>query len=178
MRKTSKMSVARQTAYLAAFTAGAILFSYAETYLSAAVIPIPGVRLGLANIMILSVLCAFGLKQAILVSLARTLVVSLLFSSLTSAVFSICGSLLSILVMFLLYRCKIFSLYGISVAGAVMHNIGQLLAAAVVTGSFSIFSYTPYLMLCAVITGIVIALLTNTVLTALQKIWKNERPEW
>ena len=119
--------------------------------------PIPGIKLGLANIVTLLVLAMYGLKEGLLVSLLRVLFTSLLGGTLLSVGFflSLSGALLSTLVMALLFRyMPTLSIIGISMAGAVSHNIGQLLTASVLIQTGYIFYYLPILLLAGIPTGL------------------------
>lgn len=153
------LTAARKTAYLSAFCAVAIIFSYVEILIPVNVVPIPGFKLGFANIPILIVLISFSLKSALMVSITRTVVITLLFSNLTAAALSISGSVLSLICMWLLLKTKLFSIYGVSVFGATTHNIGQLIAAAILIKSSAVYYVLPYLMLLSILTGFIIALL-------------------
>ena len=153
----------KKTAYLGLFAAVAIIFGYVES-----LIPffagIPGMKLGLANLAVLFVLEKYHWKEAALVSLVRILIVGFLFGSGSSILYSLAGGALSLLVMVLLKRHTTFSLLGISVAGGVTHNIGQILVAIPVTQTVSLlYYYAPLLMVSGVITGLLIGVLTQEV---------------
>ena len=143
-------------AFLAAMTALAVLIGYVES-----LIPlnfgIPGIKIGLCNIVILTVLVLFSGKEAMLVSAARILVIGFLFGNLFSILYSLAGAILSILVMSFLLRSGRFGFLGISAAGGCMHNIGQLLIAKAVLPSLPLLWYTPVLMLAGIATGAVVA---------------------
>lgn len=149
-------SPSRRLAYLAALTALAILIGYVES-----LIPlnfgIPGIKIGLCNIVILIVLVLFSGKEALLVSAARILVIGFLFGNLFSIVYSLAGAVLSILVMSCLLRTGKFGFLGISAAGGCMHNIGQLLVAKAILPSLPLLWYTPVLMSAGIVTGAVVA---------------------
>lgn len=126
-------------------------------------IPVPGIKLGLANIVTLVTILIFGLKEAILVVILRTLLAQLLVGNLSTFLYSIIGGLLSAVIMYIVYNYfnKYFSLVGVSVFGSVAHNIGQLLVAALVINNFLIFSYFPILMLSAIAMGIFTGFASN-----------------
>jgi heptaprenyl diphosphate synthase len=135
-------------------------------------LPIPGVKLGLANIVTLFALSLYGLKEGMTVAVLRVLVGSLLGGLFLSPGFflALSGAILSTLVMaFLLRSTTCFSLVGISIAGAVGHNIGQLLAASVILQSRSVFYYLPYLLLAAFPTGLFTGLFLKSLLKRLEK---------
>lgn len=147
-------------------TALAAIFSYVE-----AMVPlgmgVPGIKLGLANVVIVFALYRMGPRFALLVSVARILVVSSLFGSLAIAMYSLAGGLLSLGVMTLLLRSRLFSVIGVSMAGGVFHNIGQLVVAAAVVETFQILYYFPVLLIAGMATGIIIGIIVKRVSRAL-----------
>lgn len=123
----------------------------------------PGVKLGLANIISLIALIYFGFKSALLVVVLRTFMAAFLSGRLYSFFYSGAGALLSILIMGLFY-CqfkKYFSVQGISILGAVAHNLGQIFVASILIETVSVFSYLPVLMVSGVITGYFIGFTVN-----------------
>lgn len=133
----------------------ALLLSFVEAVIPIAALPIPGFKLGLANIAIILTACRCSVADAAVVSLVRTLLTFLLFGSPTSFIFSIFGGFMVIAVLFLLKITKLtskFSFIGISVISATVHNIGQLIAAVILTGS-AVLSYTPALAAASLIYG-------------------------
>lgn len=139
-----------------------ILFGYVET-----LIPlnfgIPGIKLGLANIVILLLLYRYSWKEALPVTLARILVIGFMFGNMFSIVYSLAGALLSMLVMSLLIRSGRFRIIGISAAGGAAHNVGQILAAYAVTTTLPLFWYLPILMIAGTLTGILIGILVGLI---------------
>ena len=107
-------------------TALAMIFSYIESLIPIP-LPVPGVKLGIANIAIISVLYLLGSGQALLVNLLRITLTAVLFGNFNSFLFSMAGGMLSLLVMVLLKKSGHFSIVGVSVAGGVFHNVGQFL---------------------------------------------------
>lgn len=154
--------MSRKTAYLGLFSAIAIIFGYVES-----LIPVfagtPGIKLGLANLAVLFILQRYTWKEAALVSLVRILVIGFLFGNLFSIAYSLAGAVLSLTVMTLMKKYSGFSLSGISVAGGVTHNIGQLLVAILIVENFSLMYYAPVLLISGVITGLIIGILTTEV---------------
>ncbi len=132
----------------------------------------PGVKLGLSNIITLTVLIFLGFKDAFLVLLARILLSSVFAGGLSGFIYSISGGILSLLIMELTRRLgkEDVSVIGISVIGAVFHNIGQLLAAALVIKNVNIFVYFPILFLAAVGTGVFVGLTTKYLLGYLRTV--------
>ena len=127
----------RKTAYLGLFAAVAIIFGYVES-LVPVFTGIPGIKLGLANLAVLFILDRYSFKEAALVSVVRILVIGFMFGNLFSILYSLAGAALSLTVMDLLKKHSGFSLIGISVAGGVTHNIGQLIVAMIVVSNTSL----------------------------------------
>lgn len=152
----------QKTAYLGLFSAVAIIFGYVES-----LIPffagIPGIKLGLANLAVLFLLQKYSFKEAALVSAVRILVIGFMFGNLFSILYSLAGAALSLCVMSLLKKYSPFSLIGLSIAGGVSHNVGQLLIAMMIVSNTSLIYYAPALLISGVITGILIGLLTSEV---------------
>ena len=148
----------RKTAYLGLFAAVAIIFGYVES-LVPVFTGIPGIKLGLANLAVLFILDRYSFKEAALVSVVRILVIGFMFGNLFSILYSLAGAALSLTVMDLLKKHSGFSLIGISVAGGVTHNIGQLIVAMIV----SLMVYAPALLVSGVLAGILIGGLTKEV---------------
>ena len=153
----NKELTVRKMAILALFIALAILMGYVESLLPLN-FGIPGIKIGLCNIVILSVLLQFSWKEALMVSIARILVIGFLFGNLFSILYSLSGAVLSIAVMSLLLRSRRFGLLGISAAGGCMHNIGQLLTAKAVLPGLPLLWYTPVLILAGLATGALVAI--------------------
>jgi len=169
MRKIALKNT-RKPVLLALFTAQAIVLSIVESWLPIPV-GIPGVKLGLANIITLAVIIFFGFKEALAVVIVRTVLVSFFTGGPMVFLFSAAGGFLSTAVMAVLYRrmSKIFSIIGVSIAGAIMHNFGQLLVASFVMKEVSVLMYLPILMISGIIMGCFVGLCTNFLVKALKK---------
>ena len=150
-------------------TALAMIFSYIESLIPIP-LPVPGVKLGIANIAIISVLYLLGSGQALLVNLLRITLTAVLFGNFNSFLFSMAGGMLSLLVMVILKKSGHFSIVGVSVAGGVFHNIGQLIVAAVVVETFSVTYYFPVLLVAGLLTGLVIGIVAEMMLKRLVNI--------
>ncbi|MCR5182581.1 MAG: Gx transporter family protein [Clostridia bacterium] len=148
----------RLVAISAMFAALALIFSYIE-FLIPLPVPIPGIKLGLANLVILIAIVRMDFRHAFAINAARILLAGLLFSGVFGMIYSFAGGVLSIVVMYLLYRTGLFSLVGISMAGGVAHNLGQLLTACVLLQNTAILSYFPVLLFSGLISGIAIGFL-------------------
>ena len=152
-------------AVLAMLTAVAMILSYVESLLPQ--IGIPGVKMGLANIAVIFALFRFGWKEAAALSLVRVVLVSLLFGSVGAMLYSLAGAVLSLAVMALLRRIDRFSTVGISVAGGVAHNAGQILMAMLILQTKQLLGYLPVLAVSGiaggVLTGLAAALLIRRI---------------
>lgn len=137
-------------------------------------IPVPGVKLGLANIISLFTIIVFGYKEAIIVVLLRTLLGSLFGGGFSSFLYSLAGGLLSTTVMAFMYikHKNIFSIVTISTIGAISHNIGQLVVASIVISNAYLFYYLPVILISGVITGVMIGLTVQFTINPLKRILK------
>ena len=154
-------------------TALAVVLSLAERLFPLdAVVPVPGVKLGLANVVTLFALTRLSAREAGIVLLCRVTLSSLLMGSVTAFLFSLLGGLLALAVMWLLLRVegRFCSLLGVSVAGAAAHNIGQVLAAAVWMQTGVVTAYLPFLLVMSVPLGLVTGLTAAVVLGHMKKI--------
>ncbi len=144
----------KQLTVMGVLTATAMIFSYIES-LFASFIPVPGVKLGLANAIILLALFTVGEWQALVIGLVRVLLSAILFGNPMSLCISACGFLLSFLFMFLLKRSGRFSIIGISLGGGAAHNLGQLICVSIYMNSFLMMRYIFLFSLFGVLTGMV-----------------------
>jgi len=117
---------------------------------------VPGVKPGLANIITLTAIIIWGLKEAFIIMIIRTVATSFFTGGIFALLFSIVGGTFSIIVMYILHRklLNVLSVIGISIAGSVTHNISQLAVAAFVMEEVSVFAYLPVLLISGVIMGI------------------------
>lgn len=141
----------------------AMIFSYLE-----ALVPfsfgIPGVKLGLANLVVIVAIYKLKWTDVLMISVLRVLLSGILFYNLAVILYSLAGALLSIFVMLLMKRCRIFSRVGVSIGGGVAHNIGQLLAAFFVIDSRTLLYYMPVLLLSGSFFGALIGILAGLIL--------------
>lgn len=149
-----------RVAYFGVFTALALIFSYVETLIPIS-FGIPGIKLGLANVAVVIAMFKMRVREVYLISISRVILAGFMFGNLFSILYSLAGGLLSLTVMYLMCRTKKFSIYGVSMAGGVFHNVGQLVMAVFVLESFSIAYYFPVLMISGLITGMVIGIISN-----------------
>lgn len=155
-----------RVAYFGVFTALALIFSYIESLIPIQ-IGMPGVKLGLANLIIVVALYKLSLRETYLLSVVRVLLSGFLFGNYFSIVYSLAGGLLSLTVMAILKRQGGFSVMGISLAGGVSHNIGQLAVAMLVVETYSVMYYLPVLLVAGMITGMIIGFVADGMLKRL-----------
>lgn len=136
-----------------------MVLSFVESQIPAFV-AIPGVKIGLANIAVVFALYKLGWKEAIAVSLVRVALVSLLFGSFVSLLYSLSGAVLSLAVMLLLKPISALGKIGVSVSGGVCHNIGQIIVASAIMETNVILYYLPFLLLSGTVAGIAIGLVS------------------
>lgn len=161
-RKAYKISVC------AVLTALALIFSYVE-----ALFPfqfgIPGMKLGLSNLVVLVALYGIGASYALSVNLARILLSGLLFGGVSAMMYSLAGGMFSFITMLLLKKTRIFSPLGVSMAGGVTHNIGQLTVAALVVENSKIYLYLPALLISGTVTGVLLGFGAVLILNRLKR---------
>lgn len=166
-------SKAKRVALCGLLTALALVLSLVERLFPlSAIIPIPGIKLGLANVVTLFALVRLRKRDAAAILLVRVTLASVFMGSVTSFLFALFGGLLSLAVTAALLplRGRWFSLVGISIAGAAAHNIGQIGAAMLVLRSVYVAAYLPLLLLSALVMGLVTGLVCRSVLEYLEKI--------
>ena len=155
--------MAKKVAYCGMLCALAMIFSYVE-----ALIPInfgiPGIKLGLANLVVLFGLYRMAPQEILAVQIARILLLGFMFGNGASIIYSLAGGLLSFAVMLLLIRTKLFTPIGVSAAGGAAHNIGQIIVAMAVLRSGGLLYYLAVLMVTGVITGVVMGLLGERIM--------------
>ena len=149
----------RRMTELALLFAIAMIFSFVESRVPT-FIPIPGVKLGLCNVVVIFTLFTLGAPSAICVSLLRVILSSILFGNAAAFFYSLAGAILSLGAMIPLGRLHLFSEIGISVVGGVTHNVGQLLMAWLILGTGGVMYYLPVLLIAGSIAGALIGLLS------------------
>ncbi len=158
-----------RVAYFGVFTALALIFSYVESLIPIQ-LGIPGVKLGLANLIIVIALYKMRLSEVFLLSIVRILLSGFLFGNYFSILYSLAGGLLSLAVMAFLKKMGDFSVMGISMAGGVSHNVGQLVVAMLVVETFSVGYYLPVLLVAGLVTGFLIGVAAGEMLKRLVNI--------
>lgn len=148
MDKTKRLTLC------AVLIALALALSYTERFIPLQmVVPLPGVKLGLANIVTLIALYLIGPKGAFAILIPRCIFGAVFGGGITGLLFSLTGGLLAMATMSLCRKIPIFSIYGVSILGAAAHNVGQILSAMVLMNSYYIGAYLPYLLVVALFTG-------------------------
>ena len=163
MENTTDTKKLTMTALLAAL---ALIFSYIEVLIPFSP-AIPGIKLGIANLVVIVALYHMGLKYAITINVVRIFIDGLLFSGVFGIIYSLAGAILSMTVMVLLKKTGLFSVAGVSMAGGVAHNLGQILAAAFLVSNLSIFIYFPVLIFSGLISGALIGIVAYIILKRL-----------
>lgn len=149
--------MSKKIAVTALFTSFGIVLSYIETFIP--VLGIPGVKLGLANLVIVIALYLLSAREALLINFIRILLVGFMFANVFSIIYSLAGAVFSFIVMVLVRKMN-FSIVTVGILGGVFHNIGQILVACFVVETYSVFSYVPVLMISGIITGAIIGILS------------------
>ncbi len=159
MNKTKKLST------YSILLAVALVLSFFESTLLPSVLPLPGVKLGLSNIVTVFTLYAFGGIPCAVILILRCVIASFFGGGVTSLLFSLAGGLFSLITMIFTKRFSVFSIYGVSISGSATHSFGQILAAALLFGSASIFMYLPIMLIASLFTGAIIAFVTHFLLS-------------
>lgn len=164
------MHKARQISLCAVMVALALALSFLERFLPLQLlIPLPGIKLGLANTVTLVALYLFQTKYAFWILIPRCLFGAIFGGGITGLVFSLCGGLPALLTMALSRKVTIFSIYGVSILGAAAHGVGQILAAMALMHSCYVGGYLPYLLVVSVFTGLLIGSVCAGILRVLPK---------
>ena len=162
---------ARSIALCAVLTALALGLSTLENLFPVTlIVPLPGVKLGLANIVTVFALYELGAVPALTILTARCLLGGVFAGNLSALLFSLLGGFTAMLVMIALRRCRRLSVYGVSIGGAAAHNIGQMAAAVITLGSTMVLGYLPFLLAVSLFTGALTGFITALLLRATRHI--------
>ncbi len=159
---------AKTVAFLGMCTAIAMVFAWVESQLPPLVAAVPGVKMGLPNIAIIFILYRFGWKEAAAVSFVRIIAVSLLFGNPIMIAYSLAGGFLSLFGMTLLKKLNFLSPTGVSVAGGVLHNVGQVLMAMLIMSTAGLGYYLIILTVTGIVSGVFVGLCGSF---AVKRIW-------
>ena len=161
---------AKRVTFLGLSIALAMILSFVEHQIPA-LVAVPGVKVGLPNIVMVFLLYRVGWKETVTVSIIRIILVSMLFGNMQTMTFSIAGAVLSLLGMILLKKTNWFSCITVSILGGIFHNIGQIVAAVFWTGTAQIAFYLPVLLISGTIAGTLIGILAGMMVGRMEK-WK------
>ena len=155
--------MSRKVAYCGVLTALAMILGYVEMAVNFN-FAIPGIKLGLANVISVIGLYILSPGYIFVILISRIMLSGLLFGNMMSITYSLAGGLLSLVIMVVMKKMKIFSVYGISMAGAVSHNIAQVLVASVYVNNIHVMYYAPVLLIAGVVTGLLIGIISKRVI--------------
>ena len=161
--------MSKKVAMAGMFTALAMIFSYVEVLIPIN-LGIPGMKLGLAYLVVVVTLYTMGAPMAFAVSMIRIVLVSATFGSLSAMLYSLAGGLLSFAGMILFKKIPNFSMVGVSVAGGLLHNMGQLIVAMAVVENIHLVSYLPPLMIAGTVTGMLIGIISGQVVPRIKHV--------
>ena len=161
-------SPSRKITMMAAFVAVGLIMGYIESFI---VLPvnIPGVRIGIANIAVVLAMYLLGPVYGACILLVRVILAAILFGSGVSFLYSLCGGIFSYAVMVVLSKHG-FSVYGVSVAGAVVHNLAQTVVACLLIGSILVLNYIPILIIVGVFAGLLVGFVSDIIYKRLRRI--------
>lgn len=148
----------------------AFILSYLETFIPISFIGIPGIKIGLANIVIIISILKLKKSDAFIILLARIILAGFTFGSLSSMLYALAGGILSFIAMILLAKCKGFTAIGLSVAGGIAHNIGQIVVALFVLETSQILFYLPILIISGTIFGAINGMIAAVIYSRVSKI--------
>ncbi len=156
----------KRLALCAILAALAMILSYIEALIPLPV-PVPGIKLGLANLIVVIAIYKLGFRYAFIINCIRIFTAGLLFTGVFGVIYSMAGGIFSILVMYVLYRTSLFGTVGISMAGGVFHNLGQIITACLIMSNIRLMSYFPVLLISGMISGILIGIVAFLVIKRL-----------
>ena len=154
--KTKKM------VFLGLMVGYSLILYILETYIpNPFIVFFPGAKLGLTNIITLVSLLIFGFKETFIIVTVRVILSSIFAGPMSYLLFSIGGAYLSLIVMFLVNKIKGFSVIGVSIAGAIAHNIGQLLVASILVENFLMITYLHFMLATSLVTGLFVGIVSQ-----------------
>ncbi len=171
MRKDQRKHAGKNVAQYGMLIALAFVFSYVEAMIPLP-LPVPGMKLGLANLVSVVGLYTVGLAGTAVTALVRIVLVGFTFGNTFSMIYSLAGGLMSMMVMAGAKKSGWFGTAGVSILGGVFHNVGQLAVAAYVTRTAGVFAYFPVLMAAGVVAGMVIGMLGGWIVERIKSVTK------
>ena len=164
----------KNVAFMGLFLALALVLSYVETLIPIS-FGIPGVKLGLTNIVVVLVLYGIGTREAYVISVLRILLAGFLFGNLFGIFYSLAGGLLSLTCMAIMKRAFGFSMVSVSIVGGITHNLGQIIIASLIVENYSVMYYFPVLFIAGAITGVVIGMICYALYKRLRRFFVEPR---
>lgn len=152
----------RQITTMGMLVALAMVLGFVETLIPIN-LGIPGMKLGLANIVVVIALFLFDVKTAVVVSILRIILIAMTFGNMSMMFYSIAGASLSLLSMIVVSKIKSFSLISVSIIGGIMHNVGQIICAAFVVRTNGVFTYLPVLIIAGLVSGALIGIVAGLI---------------
>lgn len=156
--------MSKKVSFYGLILAVALIFSYIE-FLIPFNFGIPGIKLGLCNSIVLYLLYKSNIKSAIVINILRIIISGILFGNVYGIIYSLSGAFFALLIMIITKKIKCFSIIGVSISGAVFNNFGQIIAAVILLSTPQIFTILPILTISGIITGSLIGIVTNLILT-------------
>ena len=160
----------KNIAFLGLLLTFAVAAGYFERLIPPAIPAVPGIKLGLPNIAVIILMYIKDYKTAFILNIVRVILSGFLFTGIWGVVYGLSGALLSFIVMAGLKQSKLFGTVGISAAGGVFHNLGQICVAALLVNNIKLFYYFPVLIIFGTITGIIVGYLSGLIINRLNKI--------
>ena len=157
-----KKTTTKKTAQLGVYIALAMILSYVESLIPFS-FGIPGIKLGLTNVVTVIMMYTYGIPGALGVAVLRAVLSGFMFGNAFSIIYSVAGCVLSFIFMYILKKTNHFAIISVSAAGGVMHNVGQLIVAANVVKTYSVIYYAPVLIIAGVFTGIIIGIVSDEI---------------
>ena len=152
----------RQITTMGMLVALAMVLGFVETLIPIN-LGIPGMKLGLANIVVVIALFLFDVKTAVVVSILRIILIAMTFGNMSMMFYSIAGASLSLLSMIAVSKIKSFSLISVSIVGGIMHNVGQIICAAFVVRTNGVFTYLPVLIIAGLVSGALVGIVAGLI---------------
>ena len=170
--KNNKKTPAALVAQSGVLIALALVFSYVE-HLIPIPTPVPGIKIGLANLVSLTGLFFLNPAQVFVILVARIILAGLMFGNFSTIIYSLAGGVVSFIMMYLFKRLKLFSALGISMLGGVFHNLAQLCVACLILSSTSLLMYLPILIIAGTLSGLLIGTVTELVSKSVRRIYSS-----
>ncbi len=163
---------ARDTALYSLLISLALALSFLETLIPLVFLPLPGIKLGLSNIVMLYALYTLSFSSALIILFCKCVLASVFGGGLVAFAFSLCGGTLALIAMYFIKKRKFFSIFGVSLGGAAFHGIGQIAVASILFKSSSVIYYLPFLLFSGLFTGILTAVIASILISRIQFMYK------